>query len=78
MEGLGLAANVIAVVDISVKVLQVCSQYAKDVKNAAAEIQQLRQEGASLHDTATKVHTLIQSPQGTKLKASQDFASKVE
>ncbi|KAF4334318.1 vegetative incompatibility het-E-1 [Fusarium beomiforme] len=77
MEALGVAANVIAVVDISVKVLQVCSQYAKDVKNAAAEIQELQQEVTNLHDTATEVQTLIQSPQGTKLKASQSFQQKV-
>ncbi|KAJ0136329.1 putative beta-glucosidase K [Fusarium oxysporum f. sp. albedinis] len=77
MEALGIAANVVAVVDISVKVLQVCSQYAKEVKTAAADIQELQQEVAILHNTATKVQTLIQSPQGRKLKASQDFAQKI-
>ncbi|VTO88940.1 unnamed protein product [Fusarium graminearum] len=78
MEALGVAANIIAVVDISVKVLQVCSNYAKEVKYAEAEITELRQEVANLHDTATKVKTLIEGPQGAKLTASQDFAHKVK
>ncbi|WXC67620.1 hypothetical protein SNK03_013432 [Fusarium graminearum] len=78
MEALGVAANIIAVVDISVKVLQVCSNYAKEVKHAEAEIKELRQEVANLHDTATKVKTLIEGPQGAKLTASQDFAHKVK
>ncbi|CAF3544080.1 unnamed protein product [Fusarium graminearum] len=78
MEALGVAASVIAVVDISVKLLQVCSNYAKEIKHAEAEIKDLRHEVANLHDTATKVKTLIEGPQGAKLTASQDFAHIVK
>ncbi|KAF5706586.1 vegetative incompatibility het-E-1 [Fusarium mundagurra] len=78
MEALGVAANVIAVVDISVKVLQVCSDYAKEAKNAKVEIQELRQEVENLRDTAQKVQQLIQSPQGTRLTASQELLHKIE
>ncbi|RBR24677.1 uncharacterized protein FIESC28_02450 [Fusarium coffeatum] len=78
MEALGVAANVIAVVDISVKVLQVCSEYAKEAKNAKVEIQELRQEVENLRDTAQKVQKLIQSPQGTRLEASQELLLRIE
>ena len=78
MEALGVAANVIAVVDISVKVLQVCSEYAKEAKNAKVEIQELRQEVENLRDTAQKVQQLFQSPQGTRLRASQDLLNKIK
>ncbi|RFN52392.1 vegetative incompatibility protein het-e-1 [Fusarium flagelliforme] len=78
MEALGVAANVIAVVDISVKVLQVCSDYAKEAKNAKVEIQELRQEVGNLRDTAQKVQQLIQSPQGTRLRASQELLNKIK
>ncbi|KAH7182382.1 uncharacterized protein B0J16DRAFT_321163 [Fusarium flagelliforme] len=78
MEVLGVAANVIAVVDISVKVLQVCSDYAKEAKNAKVEIQELRQEVENLRDTAQKVQQLIESPQGTRLKASQELLGKIK
>jgi hypothetical protein len=78
MEALGIAANVIAVVDISVKILQICSQYAQEVRNATADIEELQQEVETLHVTAKKVKALIKSPQGTKLKASQDFEQQVK
>jgi hypothetical protein len=42
LEGLGLAANVIAVIDLSAKVISWCYQYSKDVKNARADIEQLQ------------------------------------
>ena len=78
MEALGVAANVIAVVDISVKVLQVCSDYAKEAKNAKAEIEELRQEAENLRDTAQKVQQLIEGPQGTRLEASQELLLRIE
>lgn len=78
MEALGVVANVIAVVDISVKVLQVCSDYAKEAKNAKVEIQELRQEVENLRGTAQKVQQLIQSPQGTRLRASQELPDKIK
>src|SRR6478735_25879 len=74
---LGIAANVIAVVEISVKILQVCPQYSQDVTNAKADIAELQQEVETLYDTTKKVKTLIEGPQGAKLKASQDFALKI-
>ncbi|KAG5807345.1 hypothetical protein H9Q74_003486 [Fusarium xylarioides] len=77
MEALAVVANVIAVADISVKILQVCSQYAKQVKNATDDIEELQQETETLHGTAKKVKALIESPQGASLKASQDFAQKL-
>ncbi|EXL71502.1 hypothetical protein FOPG_12726 [Fusarium oxysporum f. sp. conglutinans race 2 54008] len=77
MELLGIAANLIAVVEISVKILQICSQYGQGVTNAKADIAELQQEVETLYDTAKKVKTLIEGPQGTKLRASQDFALKI-
>ena len=43
MEGLGVAANVIAVVDISSKLVGWCVQYAQDVTNAKDEKARLSQ-----------------------------------
>ncbi|KAK2687692.1 hypothetical protein QWA68_013439 [Fusarium oxysporum] len=77
MELLGIAANVIAVVEISVKILQVCSQYGQDVTNAKADIAELQQEVETLYSTAKNVKTLIGGPKGAKLKASQDFALRI-
>ncbi|KAL7756012.1 hypothetical protein ACKLNR_013005 [Fusarium oxysporum f. sp. zingiberi] len=38
---------------------------------------ELQQEVETLYDTTKKVKTLIEGPQGAKLKASQDFALKI-
>ncbi|KAI9167834.1 Kinesin light chain [Paramyrothecium foliicola] len=56
MEGLGAAANIIAVVDLSAKVATLCLQYSKEVASARADIQRL--------------HTQVEHL-GTALRASQ-------
>ncbi|KAI5465095.1 hypothetical protein BGZ63DRAFT_412496 [Mariannaea sp. PMI_226] len=71
MEGLGVAASVIAVVDISIKVASLCVQYAKDVKNAAASIERLQKEVISLKGVADAIQALLSSPNGLKLEKSQ-------
>ncbi|KAM0550669.1 hypothetical protein ACHAPJ_008732 [Fusarium lateritium] len=78
MEGLGAAASVIAVVDISTKILKICSQYAKEVKEARDEIKRIREEVADLQRLATEVNQLINGSHGTKLKASRDFAKIIK
>jgi hypothetical protein len=44
MEGLGIAANVIAVVDLAAKACTVVYQYAKSAKNCPKTVAQLQQE----------------------------------
>lgn len=41
MEGIGVAANAIQVVNFSVKIASACLQYAKDVKHAKGDIDRL-------------------------------------
>ncbi|KAH7112411.1 hypothetical protein EDB81DRAFT_670836 [Dactylonectria macrodidyma] len=71
MEVLGVAANVIAVVDLSIKVASLCVQYAKDVKNAAADIERLKKEVNNLKGVSEAVQELLDSPNGAKLEKSQ-------
>lgn len=71
MEGLGVAANVIAVVDLSVKVASLCLQYAKDVKNAADDVTRLREEVTNLERITKQVQGLLKGPNGGKLENSQ-------
>ncbi|CAG9939393.1 unnamed protein product [Clonostachys rosea f. rosea IK726] len=71
MEMLGVAANVIAVVDLSAKISSLCVQYGREVKNAAADIERLRKEIASLQGVTKAVHDLLNGPDGKKLDKSQ-------
>ncbi|KAK7423041.1 hypothetical protein QQX98_001331 [Neonectria punicea] len=74
MEGLGVAANVIAVVDLSVKVIAWLSEYAQDVKNSKPERARLLQAATQLNSVSQHVQQLLQSPRGAKLHASRKLA----
>ncbi|KAH6988807.1 hypothetical protein BKA56DRAFT_611098 [Ilyonectria sp. MPI-CAGE-AT-0026] len=70
MEVVGVATNVIAVVDISIKIASLCLQYAKDVKNAAADIERLKNEVTSLKGVTEAVQELLSNPNSAKLNKS--------
>ncbi|RYP62739.1 hypothetical protein DL771_009584 [Monosporascus sp. 5C6A] len=70
-EGLGVAASVIAVVDLSTKVISLCSQYYRDVKNARNDITRLEREISNLKHASKGVQQLLDHHKGAKLEASQ-------
>jgi hypothetical protein len=74
LEGLGIVANVIAVVDLSLKVISWCSKYAQDVKNSSDGRARLLQAAITLHYESGKIHDLLTGKNGSKLKASQKLA----
>jgi hypothetical protein len=61
----------IAVVDLSAKISSLCIQYGREVKNAAADIERLRKEIASLQGVTKAVHDLLNGPDRKKLDKSQ-------
>jgi predicted RNase H-like nuclease (RuvC/YqgF family) len=77
-EGLGLAASVIAVIDLSVKVATLCSKYYTNVKNARGDIEHLQSEAQRLKETLEQVQSLCNSPNGAKLRESQSLRDRVE
>ncbi|RYP80846.1 hypothetical protein DL770_006087 [Monosporascus sp. CRB-9-2] len=72
-EGLGVAASVIAVVDLSAKVISLCSQYYRDVKNARNDITRLEREVSNLKHASKGVQQLLDEHKGAKLEVSQKF-----
>jgi hypothetical protein len=70
MEGLSVAANVIAVVDLSAKLVGWCAQYAIDVKNANNDKARLTREITALHCVSQETSDLLEGPRGAKLKSS--------
>ncbi|OAQ74416.1 WD40 repeat-like protein [Purpureocillium lilacinum] len=77
MEGLGIAANVIAVVDLSVKVTALCVNYCKGVKKAKDDIVRLQLEVVGLQSAANSVQELLEGPSGGRLKTSQQLSNAV-
>ncbi|KAJ3469714.1 hypothetical protein MRS44_003779 [Fusarium solani] len=71
LEGLGIAANVFAVVDMSAKVIGWCAQYAQDVSHAKEDKKRLSEEVTRLNLASVNVRELLRGPHGSRLKASQ-------
>ncbi|VUC36819.1 unnamed protein product [Clonostachys rosea] len=78
LEGLGLAANVIAVIDLSAQVISWCYQYSKDAKNATADIERLRQETNRQKIVAEDIGNLLNSPKGENLKTSKRLSAAAD
>ena len=55
MDGVSSAASIIAVVDISFKVLTLCVEYASTVRDAKQDIERLNREIESLRNVLQKV-----------------------
>jgi hypothetical protein len=70
MEGLGVAANVIAVIELSAKVASACLEYSHAVKHAAKDINRLQGEVKSLQDVLQNVEQLLDGSNGARLSAS--------
>lgn len=77
-EGLGVAASAIAVVELSMKIISLCSQYLKDVKNAESDIAKLKGEVTNLKTVSESVRELLDTPQGTRLKTSQELGTALK
>ncbi|RYP23466.1 hypothetical protein DL767_008823 [Monosporascus sp. MG133] len=71
MEGLGAAASVIAVIQLSAKVASLCAQYCSAVKNAKPDIERLQGELGYLKTTLEGARQLLESPSGERLRTSQ-------
>ncbi|KAM0339924.1 hypothetical protein ACHAPU_010757 [Fusarium lateritium] len=71
MEGLGVAASIIAVVDLSVKVTTLCLQYSKEVSSAREDVERLRNQVEHLATTMRATQRLVQGDKGASLSTSQ-------
>jgi len=70
MEALGGAASIIAVVEISHKILTLCGTYASAVKNAKDDIASLKSEVATLLDVLTILKGIAEDENADETKVS--------
>ncbi|KAF3012810.1 hypothetical protein E8E14_007706 [Neopestalotiopsis sp. 37M] len=73
MEALGGVASIIAVVDLSAKVLSLCSQYFKEVKNARNSIEDLQKAVTNVKTQHEKTRALLEGRMGFLLETSQEL-----
>lgn len=78
MEGLGGAASVITVIELSAKVASVCVQYSRGVKHAAEDIDRLQGEVKSLQDVLQHVKQLLDGSNGAQMSASPRLSKEID
>lgn len=69
-EALGVVSSVIAVVDLSAKVISWCVRYAQDVSHAKEDKKRLAEEVTRLNLASVNARNLLDGPHGSRLKAS--------
>jgi len=68
MDGLSAAASVVAVIQISAQLFDLCRTYYLNVKDARKDIERLRNEITSLQDILVNVVDLANTSQSTSLQ----------
>ena len=71
MDGLSVAASVIAVIQISQSVASLCSQYFTAVKNAKPDIERLQGEVGRLKAVLEGAQQILGRPNGARLQTLQ-------
>ena len=66
MDGLSVAASLIAVVQLSAQVFSLCQEYYIGVKHARDEIQRLSNEVLAIHEILEKISDLLDGPDSAK------------
>ncbi|KAL6233820.1 hypothetical protein BDW75DRAFT_182272 [Aspergillus navahoensis] len=77
MEGLSSAASVIAVIQLTGSLLELCGGYIQQVKHARDEILTLQRAIAGLHETLENLQNLVQSNDGKALPMSSRLVCNI-
>lgn len=70
MDGLSAAGSVIAVIQISDRVVSLCSQYLKAVRKAKRDIKRLQGELGRLKTVLEGAQQILEGPNGARLQTS--------
>lgn len=78
MEAIGIAASVLAIVELTAKIAAVCMEYSHAVKHAKVDINRLKDEVGSIAELLQTVEVLLQGPDKTQLSASQKLGDALQ
>jgi hypothetical protein len=77
-EAIGLAASVLAIIDLSVKVAKLCSDYSTAVGNARADITRLQSQLDKLRECLQGARRLLNDPNNQSLATSRKLVDSVD
>ncbi|OAF98603.1 uncharacterized protein CC84DRAFT_1234386 [Paraphaeosphaeria sporulosa] len=77
MDGLSGAASVIAVIDISAKIVSLCLQYSKAVRGAKDDIERVQGKVSDITHILEQIKQLLDSQDKTQLSATQGLFSSL-
>jgi Fungal N-terminal domain of STAND proteins len=69
-SGIGEAANIIAVVQITAEVVKLCGGYLSDVSDARQEVQQMHSRVSALHNVLEQAQRLLGDSKSNRLPMS--------
>ncbi|EUC43266.1 hypothetical protein COCMIDRAFT_7303 [Bipolaris oryzae ATCC 44560] len=78
MDGLSVAASVIAVIDISVKIASLCAQYSRDVNDAKEDVERVQKKADAINRTLERIKQLLDSQDKTRLSATQSLFDSLQ
>jgi uncharacterized coiled-coil DUF342 family protein len=78
MAGIGEAASIIAVVDLSAKVGSLCFRYSREVAGARESIAQLQKELVGLQDVIKRLNTVLQRPDSASLTTRPEITRALD
>jgi uncharacterized coiled-coil DUF342 family protein len=77
MNGLSGAASVIAVIGISAKIVLLCFQYSKAVKDAKDDIERVQGKVSDINNILKQIKQLLDSQDKTRLSTTQGLFSSL-
>jgi hypothetical protein len=75
---LGVAVNILDIVNISVQVSAILVKYVKDVKDAPADIARLQTEVDNTHGVLSNLNKLLEGPDRHRLEASRSLVNALK
>ena len=78
MDGLSGAASVIAVIDVSAKIISLCFQYSTAVKNSRKDIERLQKKVNNIQDVFGQVEQLLDGRDKTLRSATHNLSDSLK